>query len=130
MPGYRCDKCDEQYYDYSTGCSFCNEEKKEEVKMNYQEKMNKFTPNDKQKKEMIEMSIFLRDLAGRKLDEICTECYEYFNKKGYKEKQVSRSAPLLIARAISLIFTYHFQVTINPVLTKLEQAEEDSYVEN
>lgn len=134
MAGYTCSKCNEKFFDWIEGCSRCawEEEKKEVLpKINYYEqKLNKFNPSEKEKEEMIDMNTFLRDLAGRKLDEIYNESHKFFVDKGLGVKASGRAGALMAARTVALLYMFHFETTLTPVLSELEKAEEDSYVEN
>ena len=135
MAGYTCSKCNETFHDWTEGCSRCGwEEEKKEVlpELNYyQAKLNKFIPSEKEEKDMIEMNAFLRDVAGRKLDEIYKESFKYFADKGLDVKASGRAGALMAARTISLLYMYHFEVSLSPVIEALEEAEtEDKYVQN
>lgn len=135
MAGYTCSKCNEKFFDWSEGCSRCNwEEEKKEVlpKISYyQAQLNKFNPSEKEKEKMIELNALIRDIAGKKLDEIYKESHEHFANQGYSSKAAGRAGSLMAARTISLMYMYHFEISLSPVLKALEEAEtEDKYVQD
>lgn len=131
MAGYTCSSCGDKFFNWTEGCQKCpweTDKEQETYTTNYQEKLNSFVPKEQDRADMIEMQSFIRDLAGRKLDEIYQESYKFFQSKGKSDKAKRAGAALAAARTISLLYMYHFEVTLVPTLSQLEEVEKE-YVE-